>query len=115
MTVPAEQTMINGVAAPDTCHPAYAGRYPWLRDWLNEPDGRDHLVIMFPRPVRVWTEADADVTTVPEPPRHMLTRRKARGPAPYVGRPYVYQWRVAVDGLGRQVAGSVEIQWTAQS
>lgn len=44
-----------------------------------------------------------------------LTVKKCAGPAPFVGDPYLndarYYWRVAVDDLGRHVAGEAELTW----
>jgi hypothetical protein len=41
-----------------------------------------------------------------------LIRCMAWGPAPYVGRPFVYVWQFATDELGRAVAGDSYIFYT---
>jgi hypothetical protein len=39
----------------------------------------------------------------------ILTKQKAWGAAPYVGRPFVYVWKVATDQYGRSIAGDTMI------
>lgn len=80
---------------PGEVHPAYTG-HRWLVDWLDggTPLASDHVRIPIPDPI-----------TLPRPDTHVMTRRKAWGPAPYVGRPFVYQWYVGEDELGRMVGG----------
>lgn len=89
------------VLPPGTWDPAYGDS---LRDWLNHTRG--------------WQGHGYDQVIIPTTPRAMtrphLTRRKAWGPAPYVGPPFVYCWYVAVDGVGAQVlSGDAWIQYTS--
>ena len=49
------------------------------------------------------------------PPRVLLTARKAAAPAPFVGDPVLndarYYWRVWTDQHGRHIAGDAELTW----
>lgn len=93
-------------------HPFYRNR-TWLLDWLEQrgpyADLHDLLLPKLP----VWAamlRSEADVATaepLAEPLR--LTRHRAHGPAPYVGRPFRYVWHVAVDQYGRCIAGEAHI------
>lgn len=99
------------VPIPGECHPFYF-RNGFVLDWINglSDVAGDHLLI--PKPVNLarliagpsdpepWNVAQ-DVIT--------LTRRVCYGLAPYVGRPFVYRWNVAVDDLGRAVATDAHI------
>jgi hypothetical protein len=81
---------------PDTEHPAYSGHSASLiRSMLTSTQ---HAALEI-------------FTTNPEPEKRtdLLTIRKAAGPAPYVGKPFAYTWKVAVDSKDRWVAGSAEI------
>lgn len=98
---------------PGEFHPAYERHRRWLLAWLNEwpglvsPDLHDVAVPVLPKVQ--WANDDSpavrDIQTV------ILTKRWACGPAPYVGRPFVYAWRVGVDKYGRMVAGDARIQY----
>jgi len=97
---------VRDVPDPLDWHPAYADR-TWLLDWLNGVgpygDRREVLLPILPSPLRSWSP---DGPTVPATLRtRVLTRRLCQGGAPYVGRPFVYQWWAAVDELGRAIAG----------
>jgi hypothetical protein len=92
---------VTDVAPPGSVHPAYAAHATSLLNWLDELTS-DHVEVAFPTSP-TWSP-DPDLYP-PETKRQVLTRRKAYGLAPYVGRPFVYVWPVAVDSLGRQVAG----------
>lgn len=98
-------------AMPGETHPAYAAHRAALVHWLDTPGhpyGR-HMRVPFSRGLlAAWEPGPVDVTT-PNPVIQTLTRRTAHGPAPYVGRPFVYQWYVGEDDLGRMVAG--ETTW----
>lgn len=98
------------VPCPDSCHPAYDGQRAWLQAWLS--DGRSTRDVMVVPMMRrqTWVKDDAPSPDTFMPlPRHTLTRRRCAGLAPYVGAPFVYQWSVATDEVGRTVAGSTRI------
>lgn len=68
---------------------------------------------MFPilTPMR-WEPFDPDAPIVAEEIRaHTLTKHKAYATAPYVGRPFIYRWNVAIDELGRMIAGEARIHY----
>jgi hypothetical protein len=92
---------------PGDTHPAYEDRKAAIVAWLDNPHHPygQHMRIPYPRGLHVWEPEAEPVTTVPSFSIRMLTRRKAAGPAPYVGRPFCYQWYVGEDDLGRMVAG----------
>jgi hypothetical protein len=93
---------------PGEVHPAYAQQARILSAWLNDRGGRDHLNVHRQPPMTF----DFGPQLGAAPPDHwLLTRRKAHGPAPYVGRAYVYAWYVGEDSLGRMVAGDAWIQY----
>lgn len=89
-------------------HPYYRSM-TWLLDWLEGRGPYAHLAdLLVPKLPRLrFSDLDPDqvvpTTAPPEPIR--LTRRTARGPAPYVGRPFRYVWPAAVDQYGRCIAG----------
>ena len=98
-------------AAPNEVHPAYVGN-PMVNDWVNGAGPFTHLRtlrLLIRRPIRLDTfeafEASLDMSV------HVLDLRTCWGPAPYVGRPFVYAWQVAVDELGRMVAGEAWRQY----
>lgn len=94
--------MPETVPMPLEWHPAYADQ-TWLLDWLatQEP----YLVMDIPRPFRV---SDLDESLILVRRTMMLRKRRAAGPAPYVGRPFRYVWTVATDDVGRSIAGDAE-------
>jgi hypothetical protein len=47
-------------------------------------------------------------------PTYTLTKRRCAGPAPYVGRPFIYAWWAAVDEFGRGIAGDSARQYRDQ-
>lgn len=80
-------------------HPWYRDK-TWLMDWL---DSTDYAVeIQVKPPIRAALTADI-------PQRVRLTKQKAQGPAPYVGRPFVYGWSTATDNLGRSIASDARV------
>lgn len=96
------------VPPPLEWHPAYRDK-TWLLDWLN---GSGPDVIRIPRPAKpAWASPsveDGPMSTEPTIAPHILTRRMASGPAPYVGPPFIYAWTVGTDELGRHIASESE-------
>lgn len=91
---------------PDTEHPAYAREAPTIRRLLAE--GRYAVQVAQP-PKRTagyfpYSPIDDEVLKV-----RTLDVKRVTGPAPYVGKPFAYTWKAAVDDLGRWVAGPAEI------
>ena len=39
----------------------------------------------------------------------VLYRQRVRGPAPFTGRPFMYEWDALVDDAGRAIAGEARI------
>lgn len=63
------------------------------------------------KPLR-YEPYDPDAPIVPDEIRaHTLTKQKAQALAPYVGRPFIYRWYVAIDELGRMIAGEARIHY----
>ena len=94
------------VPMPMTCHPHYAGQADVIRGELHHKGAITVAEMMAP--LSVFDHAPD------EPFKHrVLTVRQVAGPAPYVGDPRldhrVYYWFVAIDDLGRHVAGEVEL------
>jgi hypothetical protein len=95
-------TVTQQVPMPLDWHPAYADK-TWLLDWLGD-DQQDLLRL----PVMRGRDFIAETLSSPVGPSlgsMTLTKRQASGPAPYVGRPYVYLWMTATDEVGRSIAG----------
>lgn len=95
-------------ATPLEWHPWYRDK-TWLLDWVQ---GRNSPVIRIPvtRPLLAAFETDGSPPTLGAGVVTM-ERRKAAGPAPYVGRPFHYRWWVGVDNLGRQIASDAWIAY----
>lgn len=99
------------VPPPGECHPFYAGN-GFLRGWINDADAGQWVHVLRPRRLTIpemSTDGQPDVSqdTI------TLTRRRFYGAAPYVGRPFVYAWDVAIDEFGRAVAGDdVRVRYT---
>lgn len=99
--------------APLEWHPAYRDQ-TWLLDWLEGRGGwpTDRIVLPIAPTARAFLSYDA-ATPVPEPlsPRtRVLTKQRAWGAAPYVGRPFIYWWYFATDELNRSIAGDARIR-----
>jgi hypothetical protein len=85
-------------------HPAYRDR-PWLIEWLNDPTETEINLAAARRPRFEKYDPDEPVPdSAPSFPILRLTKSRARGSAPYVGRPFVYEWFVAHDEHGRFIA-----------
>jgi hypothetical protein len=99
------------VPMPGECHPAYL-LMPWLKEWL---DGKgpyaSRQVVLVAKPARPQTFIAPEAQSVQAVglEYYTLYRQRCGGPAPYVGRPFVYEWFIAVDELGRALAGRARI------
>lgn len=93
--------------APDTCHPAYTNQAHAIRNHLH----RSAVTVVSPDPIATITypEGSDKPLTGLATARHLLTVQRCAGPAPFVGDPFWYEWKVAVDVLDRHVAGPTEI------
>lgn len=91
------------VPAPLEWHPWYRGK-TWLLDWLERGHQHNYLV---PVPRRVRFDESEPVATACA----VLTKRRAFGPAPYVGDPFVYIWWAATDQHGRSIASDSRIEY----
>ena len=97
--------------APLEWHPAYRDK-TWLLDWLDGKPGYPHDTLILPKPQRMTASfAAAEEPLAPALPTYTLTRRRCAGPAPYVGRPFVYHWWAAVDEFGRAIAADSTRQY----
>lgn len=106
---------VGDAPSPLAWHPFYRDK-PWLIDWLegNSSLPSDHLRIPVPSPMRLFNPEP--YPTVPSAMNVVvLTKRKAWGWAPYVGRPFVYVWPCAVDDLGRTIAGDTKIVYIEEA
>jgi hypothetical protein len=103
--------MDNHVAPPLEWHPYYR-HLTHLLDWLNE-DGsfakHDSIHVPHLRFHRIQTNKDDNDNSIIE--TLTLTRRKAAGLAPYVGKPFIYEWNIGIDRYGRQIAGESHIKY----
>lgn len=98
---------------PLSWHPFYQGN-TMLLDWLNGTGPLAHCEwnINLPKPRRpVYLTSSEDLYPEAEPSFDVMTMTKQRawGPAPWVGRPFHYEWYVGTDDLGRQIAGESTI------
>jgi hypothetical protein len=89
--------------APNTAHPWMEQYARIARQMMDEHD-RYAFVLAVRQPLR-FTADPYPVTADAAGSQLMMNVRKARGLAPYVGTPFVYEWRVAVDKYQRWVAG----------
>jgi hypothetical protein len=87
---------------PGSAHPDFADQ-PYLRAWIDDPHGRNSATFVDPIPA-IWVR-DSEIAAPARNLAYVLDRCRVVGPAPYVGRPFVYLWDVAVDRLGRWIAG----------
>lgn len=105
------------VPMPLEWHPAYQDR-PWLLDWVEgRAPGypRDQIVLPVLRKLRLATfDAISDAIPSMDTAVKTMTMRRERchGFAPYVGRPFVYEWWVGIDDLGRMIAGEARIEYS---
>jgi hypothetical protein len=105
---------VSAAPPPLEWHPYYRDQ-TWLLDWLDRR-GRyaDHedlrLPVRLPRPSLIERVDDIG----PQLRTITMVRRRAVGAAPYVGRPFHYEWYVGVDDLGRCIAGESRIVYELQ-
>lgn len=90
--------------APNTAHPYFDHAAPFVRRLMDE--GKH--VVLLPGPIKplyhYLIDLEPDPTSIQDT-RVVLDVRRVSEPAPYVGDPFDYRWRVAVDRHGRWVAG----------
>ena len=101
------------VPMPLEWHPAYADK-TYLIDWLSGVGPyADRDIIYIP----IITPMDFTNTTpvVARTRTRTLHRLRCWGLAPYVGRPFHYEWWAAVDELGRAIAGDSVIKYEEDS
>jgi len=96
--------------APLEWHPAYR-RHTDLLAWLDDPKGYPAVQVPFLEPPRVTADDPADPIKDTKIRVHTLTKQRAQGLAPYVGRPFIYRWTVATDQVGRSIAGESRIEY----
>jgi hypothetical protein len=104
------------VPMPQTWHPAYDESAAFVRDYLAKTsDG--YVRVYEPRALEARYEEPGEESIFgSSPPAPVtLTVKKCAGPAPFVGDPRMfkvwYVWKVAVDSLGRHIAGDAEMVW----
>lgn len=101
----------TSVPMPGEMHPAYSDK-PFLMDWLSERGPyADRHEVFLPKPMPpLWsTMTDEPYPTAPMPQPVVLQRRRCAGPAPYIGRPFCYEWWAVVDDYGRGIGGESRI------
>lgn len=91
---------------PNTCHPAFTHSMDFVRKF----DG-DQVFITMVSKAHLMDEPGIfpDSTEIK---KVLLTRKKAMGPAPFVGQPWnpaYYMWSIWVDDYGRYVAGDSKL------
>jgi hypothetical protein len=94
----------------DVPMPGY--RHPSLPD--IDPDKVDVHSVNYVKPQAIMaTFEKPDQPITASLPIGILTLKKCCGPAPYVGRPFVYTWRalVADDGTNRAIGGEAQITY----
>lgn len=100
------------IPLPGECHPFYA-RNGFVLDWINGISYLDSHTLCIPKPRRL-NLAEMPTDGPPDISQDIitLTRHRCFGFVPYVGRPFVYAWEAAIDGLGRAVATDAHIRYT---
>ena len=102
--------MMRHVPMPNEVHPAYADK-PELLDFVEGRGrfaGSDLKIPQLTRPTVTDRPEDEYPTSIA--PRAMtMTRHRCAGPAPYVGRPFRYEWWVGIDDAKRAIAGEARI------
>lgn len=95
---------------PDQWHEDYEDRHDAdkLRAWLNGR-GVEYFHLVEVEPVPYVFSLDPPAIESCTMTRITLERQVARGWAPYVGRPFHYEWPCAIDERGRAIAGRARI------
>lgn len=93
--------------APNTAHPWMEQYARFARQMMDEHD-RYAFVLAVRQPLR-FTADPYPITADTAGSQLMMNVSEARGPAPYVGTPFVYAWKVAVDKYQRWVAGEAAL------
>lgn len=86
---------------PNSASPRYQDHAEGIRYWFEAK--RQHAV-QVPKHPSIITPSDAPLS--PYEHTDVLHVERVWARAPYVDRPFVYQWRVAVDEDGEWVSGS---------
>lgn len=95
---------------PDTEHPAYTDQAASIRALMADSKRYALKVPFSVGPPLVAAYGAPAYPLAPKVGTRILTIKRAFGPAPYVGRGFVYMWDVAIDDLGRWVAGPTRIK-----
>lgn len=98
------------VPMPETCHPFYEAQAHGIRAHLELPA----VVVAEPMQLSAsFFEPGDSISMRASVVTRTMPVKKVAGPAPYVGDPMfshrAYEWRVAVDDLGRHVAGEARL------
>lgn len=81
---------------------------PGLVAWLKRGNVVDLQLAGAARMRKAQIYATGRVKVIPNA---LLRRHAAIGPAPFVGQPFVYTWRFAVDQSGRSIATESRIEY----
>lgn len=104
--------------APNTVHPWMASKADFVRGLMAK--GEYRVLLAAPRKplYRFISEPEQDPSTLaPADDVLHLDVRRCMGAAPFVGDPFVYVWKVAVDKYNRWVAGESRpeyMPWSVQ-
>ena len=105
---------------PMTAHPFYEDQADGIKDLIDRGE-RYAIEVFAPRRLTAsWFAQGANPDLVEDmPDRLTLTIKKCAGPAPFVADARLWQgwyvWRVAVDHLGRHVAGDATLDISPRS
>lgn len=99
-------------APPLEWHPAYR-RMTELLDWLENPNARESCKVLMPSRPAAFMIVPGDLYPASSDTYKtmVLTKRKAWGPAPFVGPRFHYRWWTAVDQLGRMISSESKIAY----
>jgi hypothetical protein len=100
------------VPMPMTCHPHYGNQADAIRSAIPR---LSHLSVVAPGVPLLADYSDGDKPVMGAAfPTVTLDVKKCVGPAPFVGDPIWqdgrYEWKAAVDPLGRHVAGEAHLE-----
>lgn len=106
------QVATDDCPPPLSWHPYYRGK-TWLIDWLNGnsslPEWDIVLPVVQPLSARLIAAEEEFPVGSPSVKVMRMSKQRAWGPAPWVGRPFHYEWFVGKDELGRMCAGESRI------